>query len=64
MPSVKVMMFTKATANTEVFLKTHAFQLNKGQYRLVGRSLCGTKETLNLTSCFIWKSNFSYNSCL
>lgn len=63
-PFLKVMMFTMTTVSTEVFLKTHAFWLNKGQYRLVGRSLCGTKETRNLALCFIWKSNFSYNSCL
>lgn len=31
MPFVKVMIFTTTTASTEVFLKTHAFWLNKGQ---------------------------------
>jgi len=40
------MMFTKMMVSAQVFLKTHAFRLNKGQYRLVDRSLCGTKENI------------------
>lgn len=28
---VEVVMFTKMTVSTEVFLNTHTFQLNKGQ---------------------------------